>query len=66
MLLNTATPFTEVTVAVPTTSPEESPVPEVIEMVISVLASVTTLPKLSVITTVGYTAEVLPAVPPVG
>ena len=62
----TATPFTAVTVAVPNSSAEESPVPEVIVRVMSELASVTVLPRLSVITTVVLSAEISPAVPPGG
>ena len=63
---NVATPFSAVTIAVPSNSPEESPVPEVMAMVMSELASVTTFPRLSVMTTVEFSAEVSPAVPPVG
>ena len=62
----TAMPFTAVTVAVPSNCPEESPVPEVMARVMSELASVTTLPRLSVITTVVFNADASPAVPPVG
>ena len=62
----TATPFTAVTVAVPRSSAEESPVPEVMASVMSALASVTVLPRLSVITTVVFSEEASPAVPPVG
>ena len=63
---NTAMPFTAVTVAVPSSSPEESPVPEVMATVMSELAAVTTFPRLSVMTTVVLSAEVSPAVPPEG
>jgi len=51
---------------VPSSSAEESPVPEVMARVMSELASVTVLPRLSIITTVVLTAESSPAVPPVG
>jgi len=61
---NVATPFIAVTVAMPSSSAEESPVPEVIARVMSELASVTVLPRLSIITTVVLSAEISPAVPP--
>ena len=63
---NVAMPFSAVTVAAPSNSPEESPVPEVMATVMSELASVTTFPRLSVMTTVVLSAEVFPAVPPEG
>ena len=62
----TATPFEAVAVAGPSSSAKESPVPEVIASVISELASVTTFPRLSVITTVVLSADVFPAVPSCG
>ena len=63
---NVAMPFKAVTVAAPSNSPEESPVPEVMATVMSELASVTTFPRSSVMTTVEFSAEVSPAVPPEG
>ena len=63
---NVAMPYSAVTVAAPSNSPEESPVPEVMATVTSELASVTTFPRLSVMTTVEFSAEVSPAVPPEG
>ena len=63
---NVAMPFTAVTVAAPSSSPEESPVPEVMATVMSGLALVTTFPRLSVMTTVEFSAEISPAVPPEG
>ena len=63
---NVAMPYSAVTVAAPSSSAEESPVPEVMDSVMSELAPVTTFPRLSVMTTVEFSAEVSPAAPPVG
>ena len=63
---NTAIPLTAVTVVVPLSCAERSPVSATIDIVISNTASVTTLPKESVTATDGLSADVSPAVPPAG